>query len=748
MANFKTNSLLDVWNAASGFGGQTADYLNQQLQEQENLKFNMMKIQLQKDANDFLLGLQTNNDFKNWPQQVDDFLQKKLGSRDQETLADGRPNPYYCGTSYLGNKVDEYMAEQYSELQNKVAILTLGKIQEQNNVITDDTVALVRQTAAPVEALAQAASLRHEQYQQGRINDTQLSNYLKEEQVNSVNTELKNRVENIVENYDPEQNIDTLVETLGNNLPDFTVENPATNTPMTIDVTDYVNKAKQNLKPQLKAKLQDYQEKNEQKLSSIFQEMNAADDMETRVMIAEQGQDLLRKWDGTNKVSIDTANQYSSYFKNVLKAASGDAKEKDKIKAMESFWKVEPTVAIQAYINGSLYKGSGLENAYVAQEYLYKAAVDQMQKLNYSEEDINEELRTHNTILDTLAEKAVQAIIGKDSEIENRVNKWLKDQTKNCDPEQVAYFIDWYKDTVAEMDMSKTSSAELSQIFDDMLNTMTSMQIDFLETNKKGKLKHEIKTDKDIGDIALTLSQYDMAYTDIKGRDVWFTYKGNNARTVLEAPGGFIEKGKQLVAEAFGFNAKDITYDFERTNYDLNSTPVFTTPRGADAKIVAVDKDGIQTTDPKKVAGYSVVYLNDDGKQIDIRNEIKTTKGQKSKAKAEKKTSREIDDGRDFIVSDNKNVPYKAVRRYIENDYQNESDWAYAPPEEKKRALEKTGYFKNRAANVEEAKNLKWSKELEAQLPDGITEAQWDNADPVQRMHWLDQVNWIWKSNK
>lgn len=280
----RTPTLSQTINAGLDFTSNAVNAYVDMQKEETRSDLIRKSAQLEKDKHDFLESLEMSNDYDNYDQKLAEFNKKITNNMSN------KDSVYYCKHPFTAKKFGEMLTESDASMTNKVNEIQLHKRLEHSLALDQESVNLIMQTNPNQNGMNQIAAIYTAAYQNGRLNKQQYDNALRSAGQrllsHSYNEQFVNGIEDAIrrgltadeyaEELSRKNNFNLDVNAI---LPEYadpelfdaaSKEGHITSTPLLFDSKAVIEDTKKNCIQTYKAKVADYQEKNEQNLSDTY----------------------------------------------------------------------------------------------------------------------------------------------------------------------------------------------------------------------------------------------------------------------------------------------------------------------------------------------------------------------------------------------------------------------------------------------------------------------------------------------
>lgn len=306
------DSLMDVFNAAAGFTQTVVNQADKWNMEKAEIELTAMQNQFNTDLNNELMKIQSSNNWEDWGQQINNFMDKtnaKLGVKSDS-------NPYYCRNAYTAQQAKKMLDAQRVQVQAKVDQMVWNKETEhytelyQKNRDADRTNLLLTPQQRYDNGLKEAKAL----YENGRISES------------AYNKETDRLFQQTYSDAYITQ-VSGLFDTGINNSWSFErIIQEASKDPITlkklgldgmeeaVDLSQLQASLKKNLKEDYAARIKDMQQENKNILSAMYREVTAAETESGKLAAKRKGQAFLKTLEGGFKLDETSFNEYAYKF--------------------------------------------------------------------------------------------------------------------------------------------------------------------------------------------------------------------------------------------------------------------------------------------------------------------------------------------------------------------------------------------------------------------------------------------------
>ena len=627
-------TLADVFNAGADFASTVATIQDRQLKEKAETDLLYMQAQVDSAASAFMQDLAQRNDYSNWQKDLDSFISQQ-GNKLQKESAN----------AYTAKRAQEMMLRYRGELEQKVQLEALAKHKESVATTDEMTLQLIRNSFSGQDRLNKTGQVYDKEYATGVIDE---NNYVAKK-INEATTTANDmyykkyttEIDNAIENGESLESVIARFEKDDIQLEikalDSASANPdvlGTDKAVYKDISGSLDKKgiKDKLKPALqqygKLKLAEIQNGNAKKLADIYALCQTSTGNDRAINI-KSGKNLLKTFVGTNKLSEDDTVRYSNLFdalEDDLNKTGGKMIGSSGTKAFKAAIGVDPKGFIEAWRRGSLSAEGGFSSLYAAKEAYKSTVADELKKAGKTTEEIEKFLANDNGY-NTLVREGAEIIFNSPEYgvLKADLVAFQKSILKgDYPPEAHGYLVDWVFDRIAQSDMSNTSFADVYKDYEKMKSVVTSKKLDKMFVLKNTK-------DKSIGEMAASLTEKDIVYTDINGNVRWMP----GTEEMFTGEDGIGVQFGKVISQATG--KTDLRQDWKQTDNgtDITNIPVFKDSEGNSYTVEPVYKNNNKD---KAVIGYKVVDQNGkEYKQIDKADLEKQDKEKKKKLKEEKK---------------------------------------------------------------------------------------------------------------
>lgn len=607
---YRISQALGAVSQGMEFGGALAGMLDKEVKNKARADLNYINANLENDMNNFLLELEQSNDYSNWQEKADDFLEKR------KSLLSDKNSPYYCSNDYTAKQADLMLLNARNGLQEKVARSALRMQMQETMVKDSNTLDMYKNLYSGQELIDKSTAIIDGEYKSGKLTPEQYDAKVKTIYKDAVYNSLSDIADVAIEDaINKGESFEKAWKKVKENSSNYSLKSAIDGTQQNWKKEEIENEAKKNAQQKYNNAVKNIQDQNANTLSEFLLEIENTDNPADKTSLAKQALSLMATQMGGLKLEETARNRYSSKFGNILDdiASGGDGTSlsggsgSSNLESFSELIKLAPKSFIAKWKEGAFNNIYEMKEAFVdtiKKEYFGKNWKDVKDKSNdnfnlkYSyvfskliEEAVTEKLNTQD----------FRGIKKTYDDLVNDIQKHPKQYGDASIGNLSAFIYDWVAN-------SKPGDTD-EDFYNDLKKHIGACYLDkanYLTLNKKGEAKKKFKNDaKGIGQSAEFLQNNDVVFTDINGKAIW-AKDAEKAITENIAP---IQK--EAVAKALGLSQKEadskLSFTFTQTQNDMKPSLVFRyagnsyiVQQSADKKgYIVVDQNGNYVKDPQ-----------------------------------------------------------------------------------------------------------------------------------------------------
>ena len=578
MAEFH-NVFNDILKDASGIA-TTADKF---FQEEAALSTQTKSIQLQTEINAELSKIRQSANDEEWQSQVDDFFTKV-----QNGMSD-KNSPYYCKNNLQAKQFNAIVEQHRLGVSAKVGQMAEQRQMEKDIVNVQNAKDQLSSMYFGQDYIDRANQLDKGLYETGRITPQQ---YQQQKDLNFKKGYMESRLKTFKDSLDTAiskgKSFEALYDDIQKVMPEMK-HSDINGLEVDFDKSGLDEQIRKTMQQSYNAKLRDIQDGNANKLSEIAQQMYQQNSEEGRLAIARKGQIAMNSMLGkqlSDQDRLSYAKLFALFTGTGKGSSSGSSGRSNDLEKYEDFFKEAPKLGVQLVMDGKL------PNYYAGADAISKTMYDELmfgewkENHNKTYEERNKMWSTEyyakagkESMLNEMADRIEKVRPALGTFFKTKVNSLVADIKKNpdkYDEKTIIQFTNLWRDTVLGSNANE-SDEEVVERFNKSYNDIVVGGLDYMELNKKGKIKKTFN--------ANTAEGIAQAMKYAGEHDVLYTYNGETLgkQSELEAEGGIVDVAKTAVASTLGIPQEDIEsgkvghyFKTDELHNDVYSTPIIT----------------------------------------------------------------------------------------------------------------------------------------------------------------------------
>lgn len=605
-------SLNNFTNALQSAANTTVNIGTDMMEKQAQLDMFNMQADLEERTSQFMAELENDGDYANWTAKTSDFL-NKLKS---ET---GNPDsPLYCRNNFTAEKFNQALTTADGQLRRTVQAMARKKQVEHTQLQNEKTLDYYQNTLKGQDRINASVEIINLSKDQGIYSEAQAVDMKRQIVTQAVMEDVQDLYYKTAK-ANPNWSEAKVKEYVENNKSLFTVDGDSEYTKK-IDT----KKAKEAGEKIAQTQIKQDQYDNNVKLYSVGTNLRdsvykAGNNPTALQSVITQCDNQINYIKNLPKGYISEEDRRARMeelhaTKNIAKLASGEkSSDSEKLASFRTLAGNNLKQFIQYGQNGENSNEPGMKNAKVAYE-AYKDSLRVSLAQGVKDEAGNKIVKSTKEEQDLYIAQHAQDIVGnffdqfyKDTlakpeyaGIKTELNSLISDMTnpknKGMYSENAAgQLTDYCIDLMTSVDLS---TAKPEDIIKELRNKKNLCYLDKANSlSIKKSWGENFNNSSYIGRIADTLKNNDAVFTDVEGKEKWF---GNSKEKADELSNTLREQ----ILKDTGLNAKDVTYEYKRTEDDMESTPIFNV-NGKKIEIQSDGKNGYKYVDAKTGATIS-----------------------------------------------------------------------------------------------------------------------------------------------
>ena len=684
---------LDAVKGGMEFAGAIANAADKVMKDKVNSELIYQSAQLEADTQDFLRKLQTENDYTNFPEKVDNFLTEKRNQYQSQAK-----------NAYSAKLIDQMLMSNRMQLQNQAKTLSLKMQFDDMKADYANALETYSNTLTGQNGISRTETAISSEYASGGINATEAltttlnkaTEFIYKEEYDTLYAQIPQFIQSGKSYEELKKSfVDSGLATkkyearvlnaeYANTDPEKGYEYAYKNNVGFTDVSDSIDreeinkKVLKNIQTEWDKQLKAFQDNNKNNILIQFQnEWNNTTSDSAHENLKADYRRRIAFFRSQNKEYYSDPDYYQLEVKfapdeeKATKSASG------KKSTFNSDFKLMKDGLVEAVQNGTLSEKWGVSTGYGAEKALERYYKTSAASIGMTQDEI--ELGWINESAGFFSDlaKAYKNNGSISAELANWAD-WLKDQAKNkpgyfTNGELTAYGNELMLDTLMDMDISNPENMKVA--VDTMKAIVHENAVENYALNKEGKnngsafiQKH---TDKDgnVKDVDKVIIDgfWDIGGGNVskenkgKARIVYSDRRGQDAISVYaqDAIVNCVDPtARGIIAETLGVNAKDINAYWESDGKsDYTGRRVY----GVNGKAYTfeVDKKGFDS--------YTLIDAKTGETVTDSKSiKAKRKEAEKAQAKADKEELKKRTDEKRSAVKDNFEAEQERLNRLTE----------------------------------------------------------------------------------
>lgn len=544
--NHTLTGIQEAYNAmqkGASLAANVADVIDNKLRENAQIEARNAQLQYEQDAANFLTELENSNNFDQWQNKANDFLQKYSNNLQAKAK-----------NAYTAKLLDQQMKQNATQMNVNLINAVNKGMNKESKVQYEKNLELIAQNYKGQDRVDLSIKNLDEQYAKGLIDlagyETEARNITINASVDDYMSQSNDLVSNAIQYGMNEAWINEKLESMADNILEYTTKSGKQK--ITSDerkkIKSSVIKQAQN---EYKVKVKELQEANEQKLTNIIVQMDRYPEGDPRSeSLKAQGRAMLSNMMNQNALSLDNGAQksYAAAFKPHKPkddtSGSGSKKVGSIISTCETEIKRELDRAKLGLNSGK----KGYETAHGVVDRVNEICDKIIGNTDISDDDRNE---IYSSVYVTGIEYATSQWPKTDkvSKAVANCEQYLKDIKH---PELKSEMLSMIVDMTMDMDISKLNEADIVNKVTTILGTTATKELTAMQLDKLGNAKLK---EKNVAKAFGEIGKYKLMYTNAMDQTVYKKGVEENLKVIDNHFTDYLE--------AYGIDPENLTASWE-----------------------------------------------------------------------------------------------------------------------------------------------------------------------------------------